>query len=68
MDGFQKKKKVDNNCIFSYIFSIIILFLYWKYYSAIGNFCCPVQNSRNFAPIFLLLPVRRTIVPLENVT
>ena len=67
MDTFQKKK-VDNNRVFSYIFSIIILFLYWKYYSAIGTFCCPVQKSRNFAPIFFLLPVRRTIVHLENLT
>ena len=29
-------------------------------------FCCPVQKSRSFAPIFLLLPVKRTIVHLEN--
>ena len=38
MDAFSNKKKVDNNRIFSYIFSIIILFLYWKYYSPIGTF------------------------------
>ena len=62
------KKKVENNRIFSYIFSIIVLFLYWKFYSPIGSFCYPIQKIRSFAPIFLLLPVRGIIVHLENLT
>ena len=56
------KKMAENNVIFSYIFSIIVLFLYWKYYSSIGTFCCPFQKSRSFAPVLLLLPVRRIIM------
>ena len=66
MDAFQKK--VENNRIFFYIFSIIVLFLYWKYYSPIGTFCFPIQKIRSFAPIFLLLPVTRIILYLENLT
>ena len=66
MDDFQKK--VQKNRIFLYIFSIIVLFHYWKYYSPIGTFCFPVQKIRSFATIFFLLPVRRIIVHLENLT
>ena len=64
---FKKKKKIQNNRIFSYIF-YIVLFLYWKYYSPSGSFCCPIQKIRNFAPIFLLSPVRGIIGYLENLT
>ena len=68
MDAFQQKKMVQNNWILSYIFYIIVLFFYWKYYSPIGSFSCPIQKIRSFAPIFLLSPVRGIIIHLENLT
>ena len=67
-NGCFSKKKNQNNRTFSYIFYIMVLFPYWKYYSPNVSFCCPIQKIRSFAPIFLLSPVRGIIVYLENLT